>query len=86
MHMYEVAIRHLEYIDCGRTAWIIPIQVRRPSLFRRQGLNALQTKQLIGLSGHRPIQPRLHRIDVGLPRMKASPALQQLATFTSQDN
>jgi hypothetical protein len=39
-----------------------------------------------GLSGHRPIQPRLHRIDVGLPRTKSSPALQQLATFTPQNN
>jgi hypothetical protein len=49
-------------------------------------LNALQTEQLIGLSGHHPIQPQLHRIDVGLPRTKTSPALQQLATFTPQDN
>jgi hypothetical protein len=48
--------------------------------------NALQIEQLIGLSGHHPIQPWLHRIDVGLPRMKTSPALQQLATFTPQDN
>jgi hypothetical protein len=27
--------------------------------------NALQTEQLMGLSGHCPIQPRLHRIGVG---------------------
>jgi hypothetical protein len=27
--------------------------------------NALQTEQPIGLSGHRPMQPRLHRIKVG---------------------
>jgi hypothetical protein len=52
----------------------------------RQSLNALQTEQLIGLLGHRLIQPRLHRIDVGLPRTKASPDLQQLTTFTPQDN
>jgi hypothetical protein len=55
-------------------------------LGRRQKLSTLQTEQLIGLSGHHPIQPRLHRIDVGLLRMKTSPALQQLATFTPQDN
>jgi hypothetical protein len=58
----------------------------RHRLGRRQKLSALQTEQLIGLSGHRPIQPRLHRIDVGLPRTKTSPALQQLTTFTPQDN
>jgi hypothetical protein len=56
--------------------------MRRPSLYMRQDLNALQTEQLIGLSGHRPMQPRLHMIDVGLPRTKASPALQQLTNFT----
>jgi hypothetical protein len=49
---------------------------------RRQKLSAHQMEQLIGLSGHHPIQPWLHTIDVGLPRTKASPALQQLATFT----
>jgi hypothetical protein len=54
----------------------------RHRLDRRQNLSALQTEQLIGLSGHCPIQPRLHRIDVGLPRTKTSPALQQLAIFT----
>jgi hypothetical protein len=27
--------------------------------------NALQTEQPKGLSGHRPMQPRLHRIEVG---------------------
>jgi hypothetical protein len=70
----------------GRTAWIIPVHVRRPSLYKRQDLIALQTEQLIGLSGHRSIEPRLHRIDIGLPRTKASPALQQLTTFTRQDN
>jgi hypothetical protein len=53
---------------------------------RWQSLDALQTEQLIGLSGHRPIQPRLQRIDVDLPRTKASPALQQLTIFTPQDN
>jgi hypothetical protein len=58
----------------------------RHLLGKRQKLSALQTEQLIGLSGHRPIQQRLHRIDVGLPRTKASPTLQQLATFTPQDN
>jgi hypothetical protein len=51
-------------------------------LGKRQKLSALQTEQLIGLSSHRPIQPQVHRIDVGLPHAKASPALQQLATFT----
>jgi hypothetical protein len=58
----------------------------RHRLDRQQKLSALQTEQLIGLSGHRLIQPRLHRIDVGLPHMKTSPALQQLATFIPQDN
>jgi hypothetical protein len=29
-------------------------------------------EQPIGLSGHRPIQPRFNRIEVGLPRTKAS--------------
>jgi hypothetical protein len=58
----------------------------RHRLGRRQKLSALQTEQLIGLSSHRPIQPWLHKIDVGLPRTKMSPALQQLATFTPQDN
>jgi hypothetical protein len=48
----------------------------RHCLSRRQNLSALQTEQLIGLSGLRPIQPRLDRIDVGLPRTKASPVLQ----------
>jgi hypothetical protein len=27
--------------------------------------NALQTEQPMGLSGHRPMQPQLHRIEVG---------------------
>jgi hypothetical protein len=58
----------------------------RHHLNKRQKLSALQMEQLIGLSGHRPIQPRLHRIDVGLPRTKMSPASQQLASFTPQDN
>jgi hypothetical protein len=31
----------------------------RHRLGKRQKFSALQTKQLIGLSGHRPIQPRL---------------------------
>jgi hypothetical protein len=74
------------YFYCGKTVWIIPVQVRRPSLYKQQDLNALQTEQLIGLSSHRPIQPRWHMIDVGLPRTMTSPALQQLATFTPQDN
>jgi hypothetical protein len=43
-------------------------------------------EQLIGLSGHHLIQPRLHMINIGLPHTKASPALQQLASFTPQDN
>jgi hypothetical protein len=30
------------------------------------------SEQPIGLSGHRPIQPRFNRIEVGLPRTKAS--------------
>jgi hypothetical protein len=42
---------------CGRTAWIILAQVRRPSLYRRHGLNALQTEQPIGLSGNVPMKP-----------------------------
>jgi hypothetical protein len=58
----------------------------RHHLGRRQKLSALQTEQLIGLLGHRPIQPRLYRIDVGLPHTKMSPAIQQLDTFTPQDN
>jgi hypothetical protein len=48
----------------------------RRHLGRRQKLSALQMEQLIGLLGHRPIQPRLHRIDVGLPHTKTSPASQ----------
>jgi hypothetical protein len=58
----------------------------RHCLSRCQKLSAPQTEQLIGLSGHHPIQPRLHRIDVGLPRTKTSPVSQQLATFTPHDN
>jgi hypothetical protein len=42
---------------CGRTAWIIPAQVRRPLLYRRHDLNTLQTEQPNGLSGNVLMKP-----------------------------
>jgi hypothetical protein len=42
-------------------------------------------EQPIGVSGHRPIQPRLHRIEVGLPRTKAGlQSHHSSPTFNSQ--
>jgi hypothetical protein len=35
--------------------------------------NALQTEQPMGLSGHRPMQPRLHRIGVGYTHTRRTP-------------
>jgi hypothetical protein len=51
---------HKTYISlyfCGRTAWIIPVQVRRPSLYRWHDLDALQMEQPNGMSGNIPMKP-----------------------------
>jgi hypothetical protein len=57
----------------------------RHRLGKRQKFSALQTKQLIGLSGHRPIQPRLQDWR-RFTSHEGESTLQQLTNFTPQDN
>jgi hypothetical protein len=66
--------------DCGRTAWIIPVQVCRPSLYRWHDLDALQTEQPNGLSGNVPMIPPDSESS-SVPRTKASPEIQSPLHF-----
>ena len=43
--------------SCGRTTWIIPAQVRRPSPERQHRLKRTSNGTILGLSGNVPIQP-----------------------------